>query len=101
MLSEERQAKLAQKEAAAEAARQRIADQKARAEADSRTRALQAETERLQALEAAEQEYQARYEYYQVRLAARVGSPSAIMRASARCVDLGTPCLNIYLYDAK
>ena len=89
MLSGERQARLAQKEAAAEAARQRIADQKARAEADSRTRALQAETERLQALEAAEQEYQARYEYYQVGLAAQ-GAPGAIMRASARCVDIGT-----------
>ena len=97
MLSEERQAKLAQKEAAAEAARHRIADQKARAEADSRTRALQAETERLQALEAAEQEYQARYEYYQVRLTARGGYPSAILNASARRLDISTLCPNMYL----
>ena len=51
-LNEERQQKLAQKEAAAEAARKRVADMKAKAEAERASQIAQAEAERLQAHQA-------------------------------------------------
>ena len=46
-LTEERQANLARKEAAADAANERVAKQKAIAEAEARAKFLQAESDRL------------------------------------------------------
>jgi hypothetical protein len=47
LLTEERQANLARKEAAADAANERVARQKAIAEAEARAKFLQAEADRL------------------------------------------------------
>lgn len=65
-MNEERHARQQQKELAAEQAEQRVAAQRAQAEEEIRQKALQAETERLQTIEAAEKEFDTRYRYFQV-----------------------------------